>query len=261
MIERLNKGSYFFKKTLNIRGVFKVFCLFFCFLLPLLGDTFSLDLGNPEANGPLMGRIIQIFLLITIVSLAPAILVVITSFTRFVVVLSFLRTAIGTQQSPPHTVLVALSLFLTIFVMQPTFEEIYKVGIEPLINNKINEKEAFEKGSVPIANFMLKNVRENDLKLFLDLAKIDEIKKPEDTPFRCLMPAFLISELRRAFEIGFLLFIPFLIIDMVVASVLMAMGMMMLPPVMISMPFKIIFFVLIDGWHLLSQSLVNSIKV
>jgi flagellar biosynthetic protein FliP len=228
---------------------------------PLCADTFSLDLGNPEANGPLMGRIIQIFLLITIISLAPAILVVITSFTRFVVVLSFLRTAIGTQQSPPHTVLVALSLFLTVFVMQPTFEEVYNTAIDPLIHNKIDEKEAFQKGSIPISKFMLKNVRESDLKLFIDLAKIPEVKTPEETPFRCLAPAFLISELRRAFEIGFLLFIPFLIIDMVVASVLMAMGMMMLPPVMISMPFKIIFFVLIDGWHLLSASLVNSIKV
>ncbi|CAO5681712.1 MAG: hypothetical protein HEEMFOPI_00594 [Holosporales bacterium] len=257
----MRRGYFSNRKFFIFDSYLKVFLFFFCFFMPLFGDTFSLDLGNPEANGPLMGRIIQIFLLITVISLAPAILVVITSFTRFVVVLSFLRTAIGTQQSPPHTVLVALSLFLTIFVMQPTFEEVYKVGIDPLINNKITEREAFEKGSVPISNFMLKNVRENDLKLFLDLAKIEEIKDPLDTPLRCLMPAFLISELRRAFEIGFLLFIPFLIIDMVVASVLMAMGMMMLPPVMISMPFKIIFFVLIDGWHLLSKSLVNSVKI
>lgn len=223
-------------------------------------DTFTLDLGDADSNGPVIGRILQVFLLITIISLAPAFIVVITSFTRFVVVLSFLRTAIGTQQSPPHTVLVALALFLTIFVMQPTFENIYNNAIDPLINNKIHEKEAFEKASIPISEFMLKNVREDDLKLFLNLAKIEQIDKAEETPLRCLIPAFLISELRRAFEIGFLIFIPFLVIDMVVASVLMAMGMMMLPPVMISLPFKIIFFVLIDGWYLLSASLVNSIK-
>lgn len=241
----------------------KVLLVFAPFLFSniLLADTFTLDLGDSDSGGPIIGRIIQIFLLITLVSLAPAMIVVITSFTRFVVVLSFLRTAIGTQQSPPHTVLVALAVFLTIFVMQPTFENIYNEAIEPLISNKINEKEAFEKASAPISNFMLKNVREDDLRLFLDLAKVEKLEKPEDTPLRCLAPAFLISELRRAFEIGFLLFIPFLVIDLVVASVLMAMGMMMLPPVMISLPFKIIFFVLIDGWHLLSASLVNSVKI
>lgn len=240
------------------KHVLFLLCLFFPSFL--LCDTFSLDLGNPSEGGPLIGRIIQIFLLITIISLAPAILVVITSFTRFVVVLSFLKNAIGMQQSPPQMVIVALSLFLTIFVMQPTFEAVYSEAIDPLINNKIDEKEAFKRGSVPISKFMLKNVREDDLALFVDLAKIDKIENPEETPLRCLAPAFLISELRRAFEIGFLLFIPFLIIDMVVSSVLMAMGMMMLPPAMISLPFKIIFFVLIDGWHLLSASLVNSIK-
>ncbi|CAO4838373.1 MAG: Flagellar biosynthetic protein FliP [Holosporales bacterium] len=231
-------------------------------LLPTLGfgDTFSLDLGNPGENGPLLGRIIQIFMLVTIISLAPALLVVITSFTRFVVVLSFLRNAIGLQQSPPQMVIVALALFLSIFVMQPTFDAVYTQAIDPLIQNKIDEKEAFSRGTKPVAAFMLKNVREDDLRLFLDLAKIETIEEPEDTPLRCLAPAFLISELRRAFEIGFLIFVPFLVIDIVVSSVLMAMGMMMLPPVMISLPFKIIFFVLIDGWHLISASLVNSIK-
>lgn len=232
------------------------------FFLPTFGfgDTFSLDLGNPGENGPLLGRIIQIFMLVTIISLAPALLVVVTSFTRFVVVLSFLRNAIGLQQSPPQMVIVALALFLSIFVMQPTFDAIYTNAIDPLIQNKIDEKEAFARGSKPVAAFMLKNVREDDLRLFLDLAKIENIETPEDTPLRCLAPAFLISELRRAFEIGFLIFVPFLVIDIVVSSVLMAMGMMMLPPVMISLPFKIIFFVLIDGWHLISASLVNSIK-
>ena len=241
---------------------YKFIFSFLLLILPcfLSADTFSLDLGDTGASGPIVGRIVQIFLLVTIISLAPAIIVVVTSFTRFVVALSFLRTALGTQQTPPHTVLVALALFLTIFVMQPTLENIYNQSVEPLIENKIDEKEAFERASKPVSEFMLKNVREDDLKLFLDIAKVEKIENPEDTPLRCLAPAFLISELRRAFEIGFLLFIPFLVIDMVVASVLMAMGMMMLPPVMISLPFKIIFFVLIDGWHLLSASLVNSIK-
>ncbi|CAO5679582.1 MAG: Flagellar biosynthetic protein FliP [Holosporales bacterium] len=236
--------------------------LLFGFFLPTFGfgDTFSLDLGNPGENGPLLGRIIQIFMLVTIISLAPALLVVVTSFTRFVVVLSFLRNAIGLQQSPPQMVIVALALFLSIFVMQPTFDAVYTNAIDPLIQNKIDEKEAFAKGSKPVAAFMLKNVREDDLRLFLDLAKVENVETPEDTPLRCLAPAFLISELRRAFEIGFLIFVPFLVIDIVVSSVLMAMGMMMLPPVMISLPFKIIFFVLIDGWHLISASLVNSIK-
>ena len=247
------------KYSLLLKILTHFYTLFFSDIL--FADTFSLDLGDSDSSGPLIGRIVQIFLLITLISLAPAMIVVITSFTRFVVVLSFLRTALGTQQSPPHTVLVALAVFLTIFVMQPTFENIYNDAVEPLISNKIDEKEAFIKASIPISQFMLKNVREDDLRLFLDLAKVEKLETPEDTPLRCLAPAFLISELRRAFEIGFLLFIPFLVIDLVVASVLMAMGMMMLPPVMISLPFKIIFFVLIDGWHLLSASLVNSVKI
>lgn len=208
----------------------------------------------------MMSRIIQIFLLVTVISLAPTILVVVTSFTRFIVVLSFVRTALGTQQSPPNMVLVALALFLTLFVMQPTLENIYSNAVDPLVSGKIDEKEAFKRASPVISGFMLKNVRQDDLKLFLDIAKVEKLEKAEDTPLRCLVPAFLISELRRAFEIGFLIFIPFLIIDMVVASVLMAMGMMMLPPVMISLPFKIIFFVLIDGWNLLSGSLIHSVK-
>jgi flagellar biosynthetic protein FliP len=248
------------KRYRPLLKIFINFCALF-FSEILFADTFSLDLGDSDSSGPLIGRIVQIFLLITLVSLAPAMIVVVTSFTRFVVVLSFLRTALGTQQSPPHTVLVALAVFLTIFVMQPTFENIYNEAVEPLMSNKIDEKEAFVKASIPISQFMLKNVRDDDLRLFLDLAKVEKLENPEDTPLRCLAPAFLISELRRAFEIGFLIFIPFLIIDLVVASVLMAMGMMMLPPVMISLPFKIIFFVLIDGWHLLSASLVNSVKI
>lgn len=248
---------------MHLNKQIKFFLFLAIFFAPgfLFGDTFSLDLGNPGDNGPLLGRIIQIFILVTMISLAPAMLVVVTCFTRFVVVFSFLRSAIGLQQSPPQMVIVALSLFLTAFVMQPTFEKVYYEAIDPLINNKINEKEAFAKSAIPISDFMLKNVREDDLKLFLDIAKVEDAKTAEETPFRCLAPAFLISELRRSFEIGFILFIPFLIIDIVVSSLLMAMGMMMLPPIMISLPFKIIFFVLIDGWHLLSGSLVHSVKI
>jgi len=254
------------KTLINKVSVFKrmpIIWLFLCLLLCpsiSIADSFTLDLGEAGPSGSMMGRVIQIFLLITIISLAPMIVVVVTSFTRFVVVFSFLRTPMGTQQSPPNMILVSLALFLTIFVMQPTLEKIYTQAIDPLISGKIDEKEAFEKASPPLKSFMLKNVREDDLRLFLDIANVDKLENPDDTPLHALVPAFLISELRRSFEIGFLLFIPFLIIDMVVASVLMAMGMMMLPPVMISMPFKIIFFVLIDGWHLLCGSLIKSVS-
>lgn len=234
-------------------------CLFL-FLFSNIGfaDSFTLDLGG--TGGSMIGRMLQIFMMVTVISLAPSIVIVITSFTRFIVVFSFLRTALGTQQSPPNVIMVSLALFLTTFVMAPTFENIYKNAITPLVENKIDEMEAFKRASKPISEFMLKNVREKDLELFINLAKLEKIEKAEETPLRVLVPAFIISELRRAFEIGFLIFIPFIVIDMVVSSVLMAMGMMMLPPVMISLPFKIIFFVLVDGWHLLSASLVNSVK-
>lgn len=206
----------------------------------------------------MIGRMVQMFMLLTILSLAPSIIMVVTSFTRIVVVFSFVRNAIGTQQSPPNMILISLALFLTAFIMTPTLERVYNEGVAPLMQEKITEQEAFEKCSTPIREFMLRNVREKDLRLFMDLAKIDSLTDPALTPLRILVPAFIISELRRAFEIGFLIFIPFLVIDMVIASILMSMGMMMLPPVMIALPFKIIFFVLVDGWHLLCGSLVNS---
>lgn len=219
-------------------------------------ESITLDMGN--AGGSFSGRLIQMFLVFTVLSVAPSLVIMVTSFTRMVVVLSFLRNSIGLQQSPPNMVIVSLAMFLTMFVMGPTFEKAYEQGVAPLIAEKIKEEEALEKSIEPFREFMLKNVREQDLGLFMDLAKIDKLEKPRDTPLKVLVPAFMISELKRAFEIGFLIFIPFLIIDLVVAAVLMAMGMMMLPPVTISLPFKIIFFVLIDGWHLLSGSLVNS---
>jgi flagellar biosynthetic protein FliP len=228
----------------------------FAFGDPAFAQTITLNLG--EEGGQATGRIIQLIALITVLSLAPSILVMITSFTRIVVVLSFLRTALGTQQTPPTQVLVSLALFLTFFVMMPTLEASYQQGIRPLIDGEIEEFEAFERAAEPFRTFMANHVREQDLALFVDIAKVSDAEAAERPPLRALVPAFMISELRRAFEIGFLLFVPFLIIDMVVSSVLMAMGMMMLPPIMISLPFKIIFFVLVDGWYLVVGSLIRS---
>ena len=222
---------------------------------PALAQAITLDLGE---GGSMTGRIIQLLALLTVLSLAPSILVVVTSFTRIVVVLSIIRSALGLQQTPPNAVLISLALFLSAFIMTPTLETAYREGIAPLIENEIDESEAFERTIAPVRGFMLRQVREKDLALFMDVAAIAAVEKPEDTPLRVLVPAFMISELRRAFEIGFLVFIPFVIIDMVVASLLMSMGMLMLPPVMISLPFKLIFFVLVDGWHLLAGSLVQS---
>ena len=223
---------------------------------PALAQSFSLDLGQ---GGPTATeRLIQLFLLITVMALAPSILVMTTSFIRIVIVLSFLRTAMGAQQTPPNQVLMALALFLTFFIMQPTFEAAWNQGIRPYVDGEIEEKEAFDRSVKPLQIFMQKFVREQDLKLFMDVAKIPPIASADEVPIKVLIPAFIISELRRAFEIGFLVFIPFLIIDMVVASVLMSMGMMMLPPIIIALPFKIIFFVLVDGWFLIVGSLVQS---
>lgn len=231
-----------------------------CFALahPAIAQSFSLNLGEQNANGGLTGRVFQIIALMTVLSLAPGILMMVTSFTRIVIVLSLLRSALGTQTSPPNAVLVSLSLFLTAFVMAPTFEKAYDTAIAPLLTQHIDEKEAFTRVSIPFKDFMLTQVREKDLSLFMDLANIDQVATPQDTPLQVLIPAFMIGELRRAFEMGFLLFVPFLIIDMVVASILMSMGMMMLPPVMIALPFKLIFFVLVDGWYLVAGSLVRS---
>ena len=223
---------------------------------PAAAQTFSLDFG--PGGGAATSRIIQLLAVITVLSLAPSILIMVTSFVRIVVVLSFLRTALGTQQTPPNQVLIALALFLTLFVMMPTFEAAYDMGIKPLIDGQIGETQAFDRASAPFRTFMMSHVREQDVALFVDIAKVPEQEARDEMPMRVLVPAFMISELRRSFEIGFLIFVPFLIIDMVVASVLMAMGMMMLPPVIIALPFKIIFFVLVDGWFLVVGSLVRS---
>jgi flagellar biosynthesis protein FliP len=209
--------------------------------------------------GSSTGHIVQLLMLLTVLSLAPAILITVTSFTRIVVVLSFLRNALGTQSTPPNIVMVSLALFLTGFVMAPTLQSAYDNGIAPLIADKITEQQAFDRTAAPIHEFMMNHVREQDLDLFAGMAKVDtKAEDVKDIPLRVVVPAFMISELRRAFEIGFLLFLPFLIIDIVVASILMSMGMMMLPPVTISLPFKLIFFVLVDGWYLVAGSLVQS---
>jgi len=224
---------------------------------PAAAQMLQLDLGS-EPDGSTANRLIQLVALITILSLAPSILVMFTSFTRIVVVLSFLRSALGIQQTPPNSVLISLALFLTAFIMMPTLQTIYDNAIHPLVTEDITEMEALDRATGPVRDFMLGHVREQDLRLFLDLSKSGPVATPEETPMRSLIPAFMISELRRAFEIGFLLFLPFIIIDMVVASVLMSMGMLMLPPIMISLPFKLIFFVLVDGWYLVAGSLVQS---
>lgn len=228
------------------------------FLIPesALAQTLTLDVGEP--GGSTTARILQMVALISVLSLAPGLLVTVTSFTRIVVVLSLLRTALGTQQSPPNVVIISLALFLTGFIMTPTFNQAWEDGISPLIEERIDEFEAFEKASAPFKVFMMKQVRQKDLELFQDIAQVGPAETGLNAPLRVLVPAFMISELRRAFEIGFLLYLPFVIIDMVVASILMSMGMMMVPPIIVSLPFKLIFFVLVDGWYLISGSLVKS---
>lgn len=229
---------------------------------PALAQSITLDMGGGDSGGDgtgtMTGRVIQLLAIMTVLSLAPSILIMMTSFTRIIVVLSFLRTAIGIQQTPPNTVMISLALFLTFFIMAPTLQKAYETGITPLINEEIDEFTAFERSVEPFREFMLKHVREDDLILFTELSESGPYEDAMSIPLRILIPSFMISELRRAFEIGFMLFLPFLIIDMVTASILMSMGMMMLPPVMISLPFKIIFFVMVDGWHLISGSLIQS---
>jgi flagellar biosynthesis protein FliP len=227
----------------------------FAMARPVAAQDISVAFG--QGTG-LTERVVQLIALITVLSLAPAILVMVTSFTRIVVVLSLLRTALGTATAPPNSVLISLALFLTAFVMAPVFQRAYDEGLRPLVAGDIDTQQAFERGSEPFRGFMMKNVRDKDLRLFVDLSREPRPERAEDMPLRVLVPAFMISELRRAFEIGFLLFLPFLIIDLIVASVLMSMGMMMLPPVVVSLPFKLIFFVLADGWSLVAGSLVQS---
>ncbi|MBP7462549.1 MAG: flagellar type III secretion system pore protein FliP [Candidatus Delongbacteria bacterium] len=203
---------------------------------------------------------LQILFLLTILSLAPAILLMMTSFIRIVTVLSFLRNALGTQQMPPNQVVLGLSLFLTYFIMSPTLDQINQEALQPYLNNRMTQRDALKKAEGPIKSFMMRQTREKDLALFIKLLKEKRPARPADVPLKIVIPAFVISELKTAFEIGFIIYVPFLVIDMVVAGVLMSMGMLMLPPVMISLPFKILLFVLIDGWNLVIQSLLMSFK-
>ncbi|MBN8191450.1 flagellar type III secretion system pore protein FliP [Bacillus sp. NTK074B] len=201
---------------------------------------------------------VKLLLLFTVLSLAPSILILMTSFTRIMIVLSFVRTSLATQQMPPNQVLIGLSLFLTFFIMAPTFQEVNAEALTPLFNEEINLEEAYDKASIPFKEFMSKQTRQKDLELFLEYSGAERPESVKDIPLTSLVPAFALSEIKTAFQIGFMIFIPFLVIDMVVASVLMSMGMMMLPPVMISLPFKILLFVLVDGWYLVIKSLLQS---
>ncbi|MGM8364125.1 flagellar type III secretion system pore protein FliP [Virgibacillus sp. W0181] len=200
---------------------------------------------------------VKLLLLLTVLSLAPGILILMTSFTRIIIVLSFVRTSLATQQMPPNQVLIGLALFLTFFIMAPTFNEVYDEALQPLFNENMTLDEAYESASVPLKDFMAKHTRQKDLALFMSYTEMDKPEAVQDIPLTTLVPAFAISELKTAFQMGFMIFVPFLIIDMAVASVLMSMGMMMLPPVMISLPFKILLFVLVDGWYLITHSLLQ----
>jgi flagellar biosynthetic protein FliP len=224
---------------------------------PLALPTISVGVGKVSQPGD-VSTVLQIFFLMTILSLAPGLLIMTTSFTRIVVVLSFLRNAMGAQQAPSNQIIIGLSLFLTFFIMTPVWQQVNSDALKPYKAGTITQEAAFKKGVAPIRKFMYSQTREKDIALFLSLSKMPRPKNADDVPTFTLIPAFMISELRTAFQIGFLIYIPFLVVDMVVASVLMSMGMMMLPPVMISLPFKILLFVLVDGWGLLIGSLVKS---
>ncbi|AWI86125.1 flagellar biosynthetic protein FliP (plasmid) [Alloyangia pacifica] len=238
-------------------------------LLGAIGDALSSAPAGSDERASLSGRILQLIAAMTVLSLAPGLLVIMTSFTRFVIVFSMLRSALGLNQTPPNMVLTSMALFMTFFVMQPVFEDAWEGGVQPLMENSITEEQALARIGQPFKSFMYANTREKDLSLFHDIAARSDAGGAEVEPgplpasaeavgWRELVPAFMISELRRAFSIGFLIYLPFLVIDLIVASVLMSAGMMMLPPVLISLPFKVIFFVLIDGWYMLAGSLMES---
>jgi flagellar biosynthetic protein FliP len=233
-----------------------LFLVAFCCLPALADPSLKVSLENGGQKG--MATTLQIILLLTVLSLVPAILLMVTSFARIVVVLSFLRQAMSTPQVPPNQVMLGLALFLTLFVMGPTIQTVNKDAVQPYLSGQMTSLQALKTGSVPVRDFMLRQTREKDLALFVQLSKSPRPEKPQDLSLTVITPAFMISELKTAFEIGFMLYLPFLIIDLVVASVLMSMGMLMLPPAMISLPFKILLFVLVDGWNLVVHSLVNS---
>ena len=278
MINKINKKKL--KKVVNSLMIIGMFVLLFSVSRPAFAVASGVDKttqdeisGQPDiddntldinissnAGSMKLESTLQILIMLTILSLAPSILIMVTSFTRIVVVFHFLRTALGTQTTPPNQVIVGLALFITIAIMSPVFTEVNTKAIKPYTAGKIKQEQAIEKGLSPLREFMLKQTREKDLKLFMDLNKksADDIKDYDDIPITIVIPAFIISELRAAFIIGFLIYLPFIVIDMVVASTLMSMGMMMLPPTTISLPFKLLLFVLADGWNLVIGQLVNS---
>ncbi|MFN3134585.1 MAG: flagellar type III secretion system pore protein FliP [Candidatus Kryptonium sp.] len=219
----------------------------------------TVEIGKAQNSGD-VAVTLQILLLMTILSLAPAIIILTTSFTRIIIVFHFLKQALGVQQMPPSQVLVGLALFLTFFIMSPVWDKINKDALQPYLKNEITQAEAYEKAIEPLREFMFKQVREDDLALFVSLANLPKPNNKNEIPTYVLIPAFAISELKIAFQIGFLIYVPFLMIDLIVASVLMSMGMIMLPPVMISLPFKVLLFILVDGWHLVVQSLIQSFR-
>ena len=222
-------------------------------------DTRNLiSIGIAAGDGSDLASVLQMLLVLTVISLAPSILIMLTSFTRIIIVLHFIRTAVGTQTVPPNQVMTGLALFLTFFIMAPTFNQINEEAIQPLANNEITAEEAFERGIVPLRDFMIRQTPDKDIKTFVDLAQLEDIEDYDDIPLTVIIPSFIISELRIAFTIGFLIYLPFIVIDMVVASTLMSMGMMMLAPTIISLPFKVLLFVMIDGWNLVIKSLVTT---
>lgn len=223
--------------------------------LPIPDISISLD--NSTSPTQYVDNV-KLLVLLTVLTLLPSFIMMMTSFIRLVVVFGFLRSALGTQQSPPNTIIIGLALFMTIFIMAPVYKEMDKTAIQPYLKNQITQTQFVENGSKPLRKFMLKQTRQKDLKLFVDAAKLDYTVTQDNAPLYVVVPAFIISELKTAFQIGFLLFIPFLIIDLVVSSVLMSMGMFMLPPVMVSLPFKLLLFVMVDGWYLLVKSLIMS---
>lgn len=224
---------------------------------PLELPSINIQVGGEDNPGSL-STTLQLIILLTVLSLAPAIVILLTSFTRIIVVLSFLRSSLATNQMPPNQILIGLALFLTFFVMAPTLQEINREAVQPLLRGEITQDTAYTRGMAPLRTFMFEQTREKDLALFVKMSKLERPRNFDDIPNYVLIPSFIISELKTAFQIGFIIFIPFLIIDMVVASALMSMGMMMLPPMMISLPFKILLFVLVDGWNLVIQSLIQS---
>jgi len=219
----------------------------------------SIQVGIGDADSPeIVSSALQILFLLTVLTLAPSILIMMTSFTRILIVLSFLRQAMGTQQTPPTQVLIGLTLFLTMFLMSPVWTEVNNNALQPFLEEEISQEQALERAQSPVKEFMLRQVREKDLALFINLSGEEPPASLQDIKLQIVVPAFIISELKTAFQIGFLIYIPFLILDMVVASILLSMGMMMLPPVLISLPFKLMLFVMVDGWHLIAGSLVKS---